>query len=271
MWVIDPGLLVALIGLVVAYAGASWLLGKQPTSHQAGAYMFGVLSIFFALSGPIDQLTSDRLFTAYILQQMILVLVAAPFLLMGLPDWMLRPVFTNRWLRPFWRVMTRPVVTFLTFSLVFTLIHYPPVCDRICHLQQFYASIRVILVIAGLLLWWPLFSPLEEFPPLPYPMQIMYLFLLSIPMTAVAAPITLSDSVVYMFYQGGIHPWGLTPIDDQVMGGLLMWIGEMFYLMTVFTVVFIRWAEADNDTAPRRKQRQPAEVRVLQPRDRPAA
>jgi putative membrane protein len=270
MWIIDRDVVIAVLGLIGIYAGASWLLGQRPTPRQTGSYMAGVLSLLFALSGPIDQLTTDRLFTAYILQQMILVLITAPFLLMGLPDWMLRPVFANRWVRPLWRFLTRPVITFLSFTLLFALIHYPPVCDRICHVQQFYGSIRVALVGVGILMWWPLFSPMQEFPPLPYPMQIMYLFLLTIPMTAVAAPITLSDSVIYIFYQGGLHPWGLTPLDDQVLGGLLMWIGQMFYLMTIFTVVFIRWNEADNDAAPVPK-RAAAQVHVLEPRNRPAA
>ncbi|MGH7934392.1 MAG: cytochrome c oxidase assembly protein [Candidatus Binataceae bacterium] len=262
----------AILALGVVYIAASLWMNRWPSSRQAGSYCFGLLSIFFALTGPLDQLTNERLFTAYILQQMILVLVAAPFLLLGLPDWMLRPVFTNRWLAPFWRRVTRPLVTFLIFSAVFALIHYPAVCDRICHVQQFYGGIRALLVVTGLLLWWPLFSPLAEFPPLSYPLQVMYLFLLTIPMIAVAAPITLADSVLYMFYRGGMHPWGLTPLDDQVMGGLLMWVGQAFYVMTVFTTVFIRWSKSDDDHQPilaNKPTVAATQIQALRPHDRP--
>ncbi len=74
-------------------------------------------------------------------------------------------------------------------------------------------------MIVGTVLWWPLLSPLPEYPRLSYPMQIMYLFLLMIPMTAVGAPITMAKSVIYVFYMIGPHPFGLTPIADQVLGG----------------------------------------------------
>jgi len=57
----------------------------------------------------------------------------------------------------------------------------------------------VLLLFTGTLLWWPLLSPLPEYPRMSYPMQILYLFLLMIPMTAVAAPITMAQSVLYTF------------------------------------------------------------------------
>src|SRR5258708_368108 len=85
--------------------------------------------------------------------------------------------------------------------------------------------------ILVLLLWWPMLSPLPEYPRLSYPMQILYLFLLMIPMTAVAAPITMAETVLYMYYGMGVHPFGLTPLADQVLGGLIMWIGQGVYIM----------------------------------------
>jgi putative membrane protein len=78
----------------------------------------------------------------------------------------------------------------------------------------------------------------------------MYLFLLMIPMTAVAAPITLANSVLYMFYVGGMHPLGLTPMADQVLGGLIMWIGQGVYIMFVFTAIFYRWSRSDDQEEP---------------------
>jgi putative membrane protein len=108
----------------------------------------------------------------------------------------------------------------------------------------------MMFMITGTLLWWPLLSPMPELPRLSYPAQIIYLFLLLIPMSAIAAPVTLATTVIYPWYAQGPHPWGLSPISDQVLGGLVMWVGESLYLMCVFSAIFFRWAGRDDRDRP---------------------
>lgn len=246
----EPSTLISIAILLGAYAFVARWLKRSPTSMQAALYAAGVLSIALALTGPLNELTNERSFAAYIFQQMVLVFVAPPLLLAGTPDWMLRPFLLNRYLEPFARFFTRPLVAFLFFSSIFTLVHYPLVCDRICHLHPVYGDIHTILLFTGVLLWFPLLSPLPEYPRLSYPMQIMYIFLLMIPMTAVAAPITMAESVLYTFYVEAPHPLGLSPHADQVLGGLIMWIGQAVYLMFVFSAIFFRWARRDDEEMP---------------------
>ena len=117
---------------------------------------------------------------------------------------------------------------------------------------------------AGILLWWPILSPLPELPRLSYPAQILYLFLLMIPMTAVAAPITLATRVIYPWYTEGAHGWGLKPLDDQVLGGLIMWIGQGTYLMFVFTFIFYNGSSAKTAIFRFCRRRRTPELRVLQ-------
>jgi putative membrane protein len=250
MWQADPSTLVALLILAAIYVAASFSLGRRPASRQAIAFVAALLTILMAITGPLDELTKERSFSVYIFQQMLLIFVVPPLLLFGLPGWMLRPLLLNRYIEPVARVLTRPLVAFLSFAAVFTLIHYPMVCDRICHVHPFYGNLHALLLFVGSLLWWPLLSPLPEYPRMNYPMQIMYLFLLMIPMTAVAAPITLASSVLYLFYMGGIHPLGFTPMADQVLGGLIMWVGQGVYIMFVFTAIFYRWSLTDDQEEP---------------------
>jgi putative membrane protein len=263
MWEVKPTLIIALALMAVVYASAATALKRQPSTKQIAAYTVALLMLIGALSGPIDWLARNRLFSAYIFQQMLLIFVVPPLILLGLPDWMVRPVMMNRMVERVARFFTRPLVGFLTFAAVFTLIHYPPVCDRVCHVTQLYGWIRVVLLTAGMMLWWPLLSPLPEYPRMSYPMQIMYLFLLMIPMTAVAAPITLAESVLYMFYVSGPHPLGFTPMADQVLGGLIMWIGQGIYIMFVFTAIFARWSRTEDQEMPPINRVAPAPLHVL--------
>ncbi len=115
-----------------------------------------------------------------------------------------------------------------------------------CRDENFHIFLHLMFMASGIILWWPILSPLPELPRLSYPAQILYLFLLMIPMTAVAAPITLATRVIYPWYTEGAHGWGLKPIDDQVLGGLIMWIGQGTYLMIVFTFIFYRWQQRED-------------------------
>jgi putative membrane protein len=250
MWRLDPSTLIALLVMVGAYIGASLALAQRPTARQGVAFVAALATTLIAVSGPLDELSRERSFSAYIFQQMLLVFVVPPLLLLGLPGWMLRPLLLNRYVKPIARRITRPLFAFLLFAATFTLIHYPTVCDRVCHVYPFYGDLLVLLPCVGTLLWWPLLSPLPEYPRMTYPGQIMYLFLLMIPMTAVAAPITMASSVLYVFYMGGTHPLGLTPMADQVLGGLIMWVGQGVYIMFIFTAIFYRWSLTDDQEEP---------------------
>lgn len=270
MWEAQPATLVSVAVIAGVYAGASILLKRRPLPIQLAVFSAGLLVLLAALTGPIDELSRERSFSVYIIQQMLLVFAVPPLLLAGIPDWMLRPVMLNRYIEPIARRLTRPLVAFLSFAAVFTIIHYPTICDRICHVHPFYGDIHALLLFTGCLLWWPLMSPLPEYPRMSYPMQVLYLFLLMIPMTAVAAPITMATSVLYVFYAAGNHPLGLTPQEDQVLGGIIMWVGQAAYIMFVFTMVFARWARTDDQEIPPINRVAPP-LRALHGQSRPRA
>ena len=113
MWEVKPTLIIALALMAVVYASAATALKRQPSTKQIAAYTVALLMLIGALSGPIDWLARNRLFSAYIFQQMLLIFVVPPLILLGLPDWMVRPVMMNRMVEPVARFLTRPLVAFL--------------------------------------------------------------------------------------------------------------------------------------------------------------
>ena len=153
MWQADSPTLIALLILAATYVSASLKFGRSPTARQALTFVLALLTILLAITGPLDELIRDRSFAVYIFQQMLLVFVVPPLLLFGLPGWMVRPLMLNRFVEPLARVITRPLFAFLLFAAVFTLIHYPVVCDRVCHVNPFYGSLHALLLLTGCLLW----------------------------------------------------------------------------------------------------------------------
>jgi cytochrome c oxidase assembly factor CtaG len=69
-------------------------------------------------------------------------------------------------------------------------------------------------------------------------------------MAAIAAPITMAQSIIYPWYAGGLHPLGMSPNSDQVLGGLVMWVGAGFYTIGIATTIYFRWAQHEDVDEP---------------------
>ena len=262
MFQMDVSSAVGIIALAALYAFVCFRMKRRPTQPQVLAFSFAILAMLITF-GPLDALADARSFWAHMLEHSMQSWLIPPLLLLGTPDWMIRPIMMNPRINPIARALTRPLTAFLTFTAVYVFAHDPPVFNLMLTNANFHIAVHLAFMTAGTMLWWPLLSPLPEFPRLAYPMQILYLFLLMVPMTAVAAPITLSTSVVYPWYAAGPHPFGLSPIQDEVIGGILMWVADSFYLMIVFTLIFFRWARREDADMPEFNSRRAPELRVL--------
>src|SRR5262245_18980335 len=92
--------------------------------------------------------------------------------------------------------------------------------------------------------WWPIFSPSTLAPALSYATQLLYLFVIGMPMIVVAAMVTAADTVLYPFYEAAPRITDLTPLADQRLGGVIMWVPSGLIPLITFTTVFFRWAAA---------------------------
>ena len=98
MWNAEPQTLLSIALVALTYAGASMRLKRRPNQRQQMAFWLGILVLLISLTGPLDAYAKGFSFSAYIFQQMILIFIAPPLLLLGLPDWMARPVMMNRFI-----------------------------------------------------------------------------------------------------------------------------------------------------------------------------
>jgi putative membrane protein len=101
-----------------------------------------------------------------------------------------------------------------------------------------------MFMVTATIMWWPVMSPLPELR-LPTGPSMLYLFLVGIPMQVVAALITFADDVLYPWYVLAPRMWGLSALDDQQLGGLIMWIPGNLYIFGAIGVLFFRWAREE--------------------------
>jgi putative membrane protein len=163
-------------------------------------------------------------------------------LLYGTPAWVVRRVLAPRWVTALARVLTRPVIAAALFTAPIVLWHVPVLYEAALRHHNVHIAQHLVFLATAVLMWWPILSPVPELPRLPYPGQMLYLFLLGIPMSITGALITLSDSVLYPFYAAAPRVWALPALADQQIGGLLMWVPGGLVLWGAMTLVWFRWS-----------------------------
>ena len=256
-WHGHPSVIIGLLALTGAY-----LLGVGPLRHRygwaerAGAgqvtiFLTGVLVLFVALLSPIHELGDNYLFSAHMVQHLLLISVVCPLLLLGTPAWLLRPVLRYPQVMRVARTLTLPVVAFILFNVVFAFWHLPALYDLALRERSIHILEHLMFLGAGVIMWWPVLSPLPELPRSPYIVQMLYLFLQPTVPSILGAIITFSDGTLYEWYAEAPRIWGITAHADQQIGGLIMWIpGGLAFLLTMI-VIFLIWASKEESQAQR--------------------
>jgi putative membrane protein len=176
-------------------------------------------------------------------------MLVVPLLIAGTPGWMLRSALRYPWVDRVARAITRPAFCFLAFNITLAVWHLPPVYNLAMARHGVHIVQHLCFLVAATLMWWPLMSPLPELPRLSYPKQMLYTILMTLPMTLVAVYITYADASLYPAYENTPRIIDITPLEDQRLGGLIMWIPGGLIFIGVLTAVFFRWAAAESDDA----------------------
>lgn len=230
------------VGLAALAALYEWRArGISVGARRRVCFYSGLAVIFFSLNGWLHDLSDWYLFSAHMVQHLLLTLLMPPLLLAGVPGAMLRPALRSRVVSAVARALTRPKVCFATFNLVVALWHLPVLYNAAVDSHEIHIVQHLMFMVSAVMLWWPVLSQLPELPRLSYPMQMLYLFLTTLPMSVVAVYITYSRSLLYPGYSAAPRVFGLTPMEDQLLGGLIMWIPGGLVFFAVISVIFFRW------------------------------
>jgi len=250
-WSIHPSTVAGLAALAAIYLIRSRQAG--PDDRLSGmrklSFFAALFVIFASLNGPIHDLSDNYLFSGHMVQHLLLTMLMPPLLIVGVPGWMLRPLLRNRAVSAVARRVTRPISCFVIFNVVIAAWHIPALYNAAMENHDIHIVEHLMFMSAAVLMWWPLISQLPELPRLSYPGQMLYCFLMSIPMSVVAVYITMADSVLYPFYSSAPRIMKLSPMEDQLLGGLIMWIPGGLLFMVIMSVVFFKWSTRGEDDA----------------------
>jgi putative membrane protein len=255
VWHSDPTVVAGLVLLAGGYLAAirwrhRFRLDTRVEPAKVASFMVGLLVLFVALTGPIHDLSDSYLFSAHMIQHMLLIFAMPPLLLHGTPGWMLRRLVQDPRVTRFARRLTRPAATFVIFNVVLVAWHLPPLYNVAMDHHPIHILEHLMIMAASVILWWPVLSPLDDVPRAAYPVQLLYLFVAGLPMVMVAIFIAMAQDLLYPFYARAPRIWEpLTAQADQHLGGLIMWIPGGLIFLTAISVVFFRWQAAGGDDA----------------------
>jgi putative membrane protein len=214
-WNLDPILIAAVLLSATAHLNFARSHGVSKTDMSAGA--FGWLLLALAFVSPLCNL-SVALFSARVTQHMIIALIAAPMIVRGL---VLAPERSRPWGAAAW-------VPTLVFAAILWIWHSPVFYDETLRNNVVYWLMHATTIAAALALWMAVFNSRA-------PLAFLLLFVTGVQMSLLGALLTFAAVPLFSVHEFTTAAWGLTWLEDQQLGGLLMWVPAGL-LLTAYSV-----------------------------------
>ncbi len=220
-----------LLSAILYYRGATPAHGVE--RWRIRCFWAGWVALAIALISPLHPM-GEALFSAHMLQHELLMVIAAPLLVLG------RPLVPFLWGMPEgmrraigraakagivqgpWRALTRPFAAWWIHAIALWAWHIPALFDATLRSDLVHTAQHLSFLGSALLFWWSLLGSRES--RLSAGAGIIYVFTTAIHTSVLGALLTFSPSVWYPPYATTTAAWGLTPLEDQQLGGLIMWI-----------------------------------------------
>jgi putative membrane protein len=214
--------------------------GVEPvTRRNKLAFGAALLMLWVASDWPMHDISEEYLYSAHMLQHMMLSYFLPPLALLATPTWLMRVLIGNGRFYDVVKFMTKPVVAGVLFNVVIMVTHVPLVVSKSVESGPLHYSLHFAVVMLSLLMWMPVAGPLPELRIGPLG-KCIYLFLQSVVPTVPAAWLTFADGAVYKSYDIPIRVFGWGVTEDQQLAGAIMKTGGSIFLWALVIFIFFK-------------------------------
>jgi putative membrane protein len=225
-------------------------VGRGISTRRAAAFAGGFAALVIALISPLDAL-SGVLFSAHMVQHLILMLIAAPLLAWSDFPLALMYALPRRWsqrigrtwnaasfVQRLWGVLRKPIAAWVLFGVTMWVWHVPTLYDAALRSEPIHALEHFSFLLTAMLFWWVLLDS-SRLAHVRYGIAVPYLFTTGLHSGILGALLTFASAPWYSVYAAAdaVRSWGVSPIQDQQIAGLIMWIpgGAVFTLLAIIT------------------------------------
>lgn len=255
-WGLDPLVIVSLTLSAAVYIVGLRRLWRESSrgagvrEWEAAAFGAGWLALLVALVSPLHPL-GEVLFSAHMTQHEILMLVAAPLLVLGRPmipfiwslpyEWRRRVgrLGKDNAIRASWRGVTRPLIAWGVHAVALWAWHAPSLFQATLTSDLVHTLQHVSFLFSALIFWWALIHGRQRWTG--YGAAVLYVFTTATHSGILGALLTFASSVWYPAYASTTASWGLSPLEDQQLGGLIMWIPAGALYLIAGLALFAGW------------------------------
>lgn len=207
-------------------------------------FLAGLAVIWLAIASPLDGF-ADVLLSAHMVEHLLLMSFAPPFLLLGYPVVpllrglprgivvsLLGPLFRATTLRQLGHILTAPLVAWLAMNLVFLGWHVPAAYDFALEHERWHEFEHLCFLGTSILFWWPVIRPWPTRAAYSGWLLLLYLVMADVVNTILSAFLAFCDRPVYPYYSREPNLFQISPLFDQRAGAVAMWlIGSLVFLV----------------------------------------
>jgi cytochrome c oxidase assembly factor CtaG len=228
---------------------------REHPQWRTWLYYTGLITIVLAVNSPLHVL-SERHFSMHMVQHMLMVMAGAPLVLLGapttpvlrgMPRWLrlgvVRPLSGDPLIRAAFRWFVHPLVAVTAFTVALWAWHLAPGWyERATTEESIHRLQHVTFLVTGFQFWWGVIDPAPLHSSMGYPLRMVYLVVQGTAQSVLGALITLVDRPLYQHYVEVERFFDISPMSDQQLGGLIMWVapGSMVNLAAI-GVLFAVW------------------------------
>lgn len=262
-WNWDPLLLLGLALTSYLYGRgltALWRkvgVGRSVTWRQVVLFGIGLLTVVIALISPLDAL-SEAIFSAHMVQHMLLLYVAPLLLVLGAPPMLFLWAMPHPWRRPLmrwwrlglwsrlWQGVLHPLSIWSIFGIILWVWHAPALYQAALRSRMLHVVEHLCFFGAALLFCWLLVSAhrhLRTRSGAGYGIVLLIVFTTAMHSGLLGALLTFAVTPLYPIYTASVAQWGLTLLADQQLAGVIMWIPVGFFYLGAMLVLVARWLQ----------------------------
>jgi putative membrane protein len=225
-------------------------VGQGIRRWEAAAFAAGWASVAIALVSPLDAL-SDILFSAHMAQHEVLMLISAPLMVLGRPLmpflWAFGPERRERIGHAFqappvastWRAITGPLTVWVLHGVALWVWHIPSLYEAALRNDGIHAVQHLCFFVTAGLFWWALVH--GRFGRAGYGVAVFYVFTTALHSSVLGALLTFAPRLWYPLYEARTLRWHLSPLEDQQLAGLLMWVPAGVIFLILGLALFAAW------------------------------
>ena len=221
--------------------------------RRLGFFLGGITTLFIAIASPLEEL-DDLLLQVHMIQHLLLMIVAPALLLAGAPliplvrglpvivaKSVVGPISRSQSLRAIFNWLTEPLVCWFAFAVATWGWHTPAAFQLALRSPLAHAFEHACFFCTALMFWWPVIQPWPSVARWPRWTMVPYLLFADLQNTALAAILTFLGRLLYPMYAAAPRVAGISPLDDQIIAGVIMWVPASFFYLVPGAVILMRY------------------------------